>query len=253
MRALSWNVNGIRAIAKKGFLTWLEEESPDLLAIQESKAQKEQLDESILSPSGYHTYWSSAVKKGYSGTAIFSKKKPINVELGIGIDKFDDEGRTTVCEYSDFFFLSCYFPNSQAKKNRLSYKIGYCDAILDYIKKLEKTGKSIVLCGDMNIAHKPIDLARPNDNDESPGYYIEERNWMDAFLKQGYIDTYRLKNPSKEMYSWWSYRTKARERNIGWRIDYHIIDQKSKERVKKVDILTKVLGSDHCPVELEFS
>ncbi len=253
MRALSWNVNGIRAIAKKGFLSWLTKESPDLLAIQETKAQIEQLDQEILKPEGYHTYWSSAEKKGYSGTAIFSKVKPLNVVYGIGLSEFDTEGRTLICEYKDFFFLSCYFPNSQAERNRLNYKIAYCTAIESYLEKLHKTGKSIILCGDMNIAHQAIDLTRPEDNENSPGYYIEEREWMDSFLKKGYTDTYRSLHPEKETYSWWSYRTRARERNIGWRIDYHIIDKASDNRIKSVDILTNIQGSDHCPVELIFS
>ena len=255
MLILSWNVNGIRAVEKRGFTTWLRSESPDILCIQETKARPEQLSEELRNPAGkngkpYYSYWASAKKAGYSGVAIYSKKEPEEVKP-LGIADFDDEGRVLQAFYKDFVVISAYFPNSQDGGKRLPYKLAFCDAILQYCKKLVKQKKHFVLCGDYNIAHTPIDLARPKENEGSAGYLPEERAWMDTFTKAGFVDTFRYFHPGeKEHYSWWSYRMNARERNVGWRIDYHCVDPAFLPLVKRSIIRPDVRGSDHCPVEL---
>lgn len=248
-RILSWNVNGIRAVAKKGFLDWFTAEAPDLLCIQETKAQPEQLDESILNVEGYHAYWASAEKKGYSGVGAYSRQEPQDVRT-IGIEEFDAEGRVLELEFRAFTVIAAYFPNSQDGGKRIEYKIRFCDAMQARCNEIVEQGRHLVLCGDYNVAHKPVDLARPKENEKSPGYLPEERAWMDRFVADGYVDTFRMFNAEGGNYTWWSYFTKGRERNVGWRIDYHCVDANTKEKVKSAEILSSVMGSDHCPVGL---
>ena len=257
MRIISWNVNGIRAVEKKGFTGWVQQESPDMLCLQETKAHPGQLPPLVLHPldnkgKPYFSYWASAKKAGYSGVALYSKTEPASVEF-LGNEDFDNEGRVLAADFNDFVLISAYFPNSQDGGARLGYKLAFCDAILKYCNKLVKKGKNIILCGDYNIAHTPIDLARPKENETNAGYLPEERAWMDSFVKAGYIDTFRHFNPGLEkQYSWWSYRANARERNVGWRIDYHCVNKSFISNIKKAGIRPEVTGSDHCPVEVEL-
>jgi exodeoxyribonuclease-3 len=255
VRIISWNVNGIRSAEKKGFVPWLEAEKPDILCVQETKARPEQLSEELLHPGWgkgkkYHSYWSSAKKAGYSGVAIYSKTEPDAVEL-LGEGEFDDEGRVLQAFFGNMAVISAYFPNSQDAGARLGYKLSFCGAIKRLCDALGASKKHVVLCGDYNIAHTPIDLARPRENEGSAGYLPEERAWMDLFTSSGYADTFRRLHPGEEgHYSWWSYRMNARERNVGWRLDYHCVDEALMERVKQSRIRPEVYGSDHCPVEL---
>jgi exodeoxyribonuclease-3 len=255
MRILSFNVNGIRAIEKKGFLEWLRADSPDILCIGETKAEPGQLPASLTEPldgagKPYHTYWASAKKRGYAGVAIFSKKAP-RVVTTLGIDAFDDEGRVLIADYEDFVLITAYFPNSQDERKRLSYKLDFFEAMIEYCGELVKNKKHFILCGDYNVAHKPVDLAHPKQNENNAGYYIEEREIMDKFLGAGFVDTFRHFYPDKkDAYSWWSYRSGARERNVGWRIDYHCVDKAFIPQIKDSIIRPDVAGSDHCPVEL---
>lgn len=257
IRAISWNVNGIRSCAEKGLFAWLAAESPDMLCLQETKAQPEQLAKHFHAPTDggdgvYKVYWSSAKRKGYSGVAIYTKREPRSVSL-LGIDEFDDEGRFLAADYGDFVLISAYFPNSQDLGARLDYKIRYCDAVLAYCDKLVAEKRHFILSGDYNIAHKPIDLAHPEANEGNAGYLPEERAWMDKFTGAGHVDTFRRFNAEPNQYTWWTYRVKgARERNVGWRLDYHCVDAALMPAVKQADIHPKVLGSDHCPVSIEL-
>ena len=248
---ISWNVNGIRAVEKKGFLDWLKDESPDILCLQETKARPEQLAENLRVPAGYHAYFSSAKRPGYSGVALFTKAKPDEV-TNLGLAEFDDEGRVLVARFGDLHVISAYFPNSQEAGARLGYKLAFCDAMLKYCNAKVGAGQHIVLCGDYNIAHKPIDLANPKSNEKNPGYLPEERDFMSKFLENGYVDCFRKFCSEGGKYSWWSYRFHAREKNIGWRIDYTCVNKALEGRVKAASILDSVLGSDHCPVKLEL-
>ena len=249
-KIVSWNVNGIRAVQKKGFVDILKNFDADIFCLQETKAQKEQLDEKLLKIAGYQSYWHSAEKKGYSGVAAYTKKEPINVIEGIGDKSFDDEGRVQIIEYEDFVLFNCYFPNSQHELLRLDYKLAFNQAIQQRL--LDYSSKTRLICGDLNVAHKEIDLKNPQTNHKNPGFCPEERQWMTDFLASGYIDTFRQFNQEAEQYSWWSYRFQARKRNIGWRIDYFCIDEQSKDRLKNAQIHQDILGSDHCPVSLEL-
>jgi exodeoxyribonuclease III len=253
-KIISWNVNGIRAIEKKGFLEWLFKESPDVLCLQETKAKKEQLSIVLQSPHhldiSYKTYWSSAIKPGYSGVAIFSKEEPKNVRY-INIKEIDNEGRVLVADYGDFSIISAYFPNSQEAGLRLPYKLFFCDEILKLCNKI-KEKNAVILCGDYNIAHKPIDLANPERNKGNPGYLPEEREWMDSFTEAGYKDTFRHFCSLPEMYTWWSYRFHAREKNIGWRLDYACVNDSFIDKVESSSIMSDIMGSDHCPIKLEI-
>ena len=255
MRILSWNVNGLRAVEKKGFVQWIRDESADVVCIQETKAHPGQLSPDLLEPQDsegrpYRSFWASAKKAGYSGTAIYTRIEPREVHP-MGIKEFDDEGRVLIADFDRFSILCAYFPNSQEAGARLDYKLAFCDAILDTCNRLVQSGKNIILCGDYNIAHTPIDLARPEDNEENPGYLPEERAWMTTFLSAGYVDTFRAEHPGEGgHYTWWSYRTRARERNIGWRIDYHCVNQAFHSEVQKSLIRPEIVGSDHCPIEL---
>ncbi len=254
MKIISWNVNGIRAVEKKGFIQWLLETDADVVCIQETKANPAQLSDELLSPpakggTNYKSYFSSAKKAGYSGTAVYSKVEPDSVE-NLGDPLYDDEGRVTIAKFGKTAVVSAYFPNSQDAGARLEYKLGFCDAMLKKCDELVKEGFNIVLNGDYNIAHKPIDLANPKSNEKNPGYLPEERAWMDKFTAAGYVDTFRHFCKEPNMYTWWSYRFHAREKNIGWRIDYQCVNPDFISRVKSSRILADVTGSDHCPIEL---
>jgi exodeoxyribonuclease III len=246
---LSWNVNGIRAAAKKGFASWLQDVSPDVLCVQETKAQPDQVPPEVAQPEGYHVYWSSAEKKGYSGVAIFSKEEPVSVDR-MGIDRFDDEGRLLQLEYPEYTLITAYFPNSQNAGKRLDYKVDFCSSLKDICDRHTAAGKNLVLCGDYNISHKPIDLARPKENENSAGYLPEERAWMDEFIGSGYVDTFRMFNQEGGNYTWWSMITKGRERNVGWRLDYHCVNPQAAKLVRSAEIHADVMGSDHCPVSV---
>jgi len=251
LRILSWNVNGIRAVTKKGFLDWLSKESPDILCLQETKAQPDQLVSDLTEPAGYHAFFSSANKKGYSGVAIYSKEKPRDV-FEMGIERFDSEGRVLQAHFDDFVLITCYFPNSQDQGKRLEYKLDFCQSLQDLCREYDTQGIPTIICGDYNIAHEPIDLARPKQNEGNPGYLPEERAWMTQFLQSGYHDTFRLYEPNGGHYTWWSYVTRGRERNVGWRLDYHCANEACRPLVQSAGIMADVLGSDHCPVSVEF-
>ena len=250
MRLVSWNVNGIRACVQKGFLDFFKEIDADIFCIQESKMQAGQLD---LELEGYHQYWNYAEKKGYSGTAIFTKKEPISVVNGIGVEEHDKEGRVITLEFDDFYMVTVYTPNSQNELARLPYRMTWEEAFLAYLKKLEET-KPVVFCGDLNVAHKEIDLKNPKTNRKNAGFTDEEREKFSILLEAGFIDTFRHFYPDMEnIYSWWSYRAGARPKNVGWRIDYFVVSECMKDRLADAKILTEIMGSDHCPVLLEMN
>jgi exodeoxyribonuclease-3 len=251
MKLYSWNVNGIRAAEKKGFLDWLNATQPDILGVQETKAHPDQLSEALRQPEGYYSYWASAEKKGYSGVAIYSKTEPNQVQIGLGIEKFDTEGRTIIAEYDDFVFIATYVPAASQGIEQVPFKLEYADALLDYCNGVRESGKAVLFCGDINISHKEIDLARPKQNEKTTGFLPEERAWMDKLFGQGYLDSYRAFYPEQEeAYSWWSLRTAARQRNMGWRLDYFILSPDLKSRLEAAEIHSDVIGSDHCPVSI---
>jgi exodeoxyribonuclease-3 len=254
MKLLSWNVNGIRAVLKKGFLEFLLNEAPDVLCLQEIKISAAAKDEQNLDFPGYLAYWNCAQRPGYSGTAILVREgvKPLKNLNGFGQDRFDGEGRTQIMEFSEFYLVNCYFPNANAELSRLDYKLAFNRDLQKHLKTLEKH-KPIIITGDFNVAHQEIDLARPKDNLGSAGFTIEERAWFDSFLKDGFLDSFRALNGDKIQYSWWSYRAAARLRNVGWRIDYFCTSVKLKKSLKKAYILDKVVGSDHAPIGLEIA
>lgn len=252
MKLISWNVNGIRAVMKKGFLDFLENEDPDILFLQETKAQPDQVDELLHNHPVYHTYWHSAERKGYSGVLLFSKEEPVSVQMGIGEEKFDSEGRVIRAEYKDFVVYGIYFPNG-GRAERLPYKYEFYDAILALLISDRDAGKKVFVCGDFNVAHEEIDLARPKENVKTSGFLPEERNWFTRLLSSGFVDTFRFFHPGEEgRYSYWDQRFRARERNTGWRIDYFVASQEAMEIVTDADILSDVFGSDHCPVVLSL-
>ena len=252
MKLITWNVNGIRAAGRTTFHSWFAQEAADVVCVQEIKAFREQLVEKLIHPEGYHSYWHSAEKPGYSGVAIYSKKEIQSLQVGIGDPLIDREGRVLTAEFKDFCVINAYFPNSQPEHGRLGYKLAFCEAMLKYCNDLQSKGKNIVLCGDFNIAHKEIDLKNPKTNKDTAGYLPEERAWMDKFTGEGYIDTFRhfVKEPGH--YTWWSYRPGLRERNIGWRIDYFAVNPAMKDRLKGASHQPLSRGSDHCPVVLEL-
>ena len=255
MRLVSWNVNGIRSASAKGFLPWLASFRPDVLGIQEMKAKEDQVPEDLRPPAGYTVHWFPAERPGYSGVATFSRVPPRSVRRGMGIVEFDKEGRTLVTDHGDFLFVNCYFPNGKSGPERLDYKMRFKEAIADFCDALRKKEKrEVVLCGDVNTAHRPIDLARPDENVEVSGFMPLERAWIDRFLERGWVDTFRLVHPDdKDKYSWWSFRSGARRRNVGWRIDYHVVSKGLASRVKDAFIHPEVQGSDHCPVGFDLS
>jgi len=249
---VSWNVNGLRAALKKGFLDIFHELDADILALQETKALPDQLPDEVLNIPGYESFWYPARKKGYSGTAVFSRCTPLQVVYGLDDEEFDSEGRVITLEFEDYYLINAYFPNAQPKLKRLDFKLRFNRTMLAYMERLARK-KSVVLCGDLNVAHKPIDLANPKANEKNPGYSPEERAWMDEVIDAaGYHDTFRLFNQEPGQYSWWSYRFNARAKNIGWRIDYFLVDPASRDRISDAAIHDDILGSDHCPVSLNF-
>lgn len=250
MKIISWNVNGVRAVAKNGLTQFLRKSQADVIGLQETKAQKEQLDADILKPLNYSSVWFSAEDKGYSGVSFYYKKEPLNVVYGIGNKEIDCEGRVIGLEYKDYYIFSAYFPNSGRDHKRLGYKLDFCKNILKFLKEIEKK-KPFIICGDFNIAHQDIDLANPKSNKNNAGFLPEERAWMSDFLEQGYIDVFRAFNSSPGHYTWWSYRPGVREKNIGWRIDYFCSSPELKSRLKGMEHLVSVKGSDHCPIALE--
>ena len=252
IRLLSWNVNGIRAVHTKKALDWFFEDKPDILCLQETKALPEQVPAPLKEVEGCHVYFASAERKGYSGVAVYSRPKPEKVTAGLGIREFDAEGRTLAIDYGDFLLYNIYYPNGGASPERLAYKMAFYDAFLKEAVKQKKKGRNLVICGDVNTAHTEIDLARPKDNETHSGFLPEERAWMDRFIKRGFVDTFRMFNPQPGHYSWWDYKTRARERDIGWRIDYFFVNEEFKDRVKDAFILKDVMGSDHCPVGIEL-
>ena len=251
MKIISWNVNGIRAVEKKDFCTWLNNCGADVVCIQETKARPEQLSDALLSPALYKSYWSSAEKPGYSGTAIYSKIEPDKMEK-LGDDRFDSEGRVLIAYFDKLAVISAYFPNSQNAGARIDYKIAFCQAMFDKLNSLINKGFDIVLCGDYNIAHKPIDLANPKANEGNAGYLPEEREWMEMFTNNGYVDAFRHFCSEPAQYTWWSYRFHAREKNIGWRIDYTCVNERLLPQVESAVIHSEVTGSDHCPIEINL-
>ena len=249
MKLISWNVNGLRACVKKGFLDFFHEADADIFCVQETKLQEGQIQ---LEMEGYEQYWNYAEKKGYSGTAIFTKQTPLSVHYGIGIEEHDHEGRVITLEYENFFFVTVYTPNSQSELARLDYRMKWEDDFLAYIKSLEET-KPVIYAGDLNVAHQEIDLKNPKTNRKNAGFTDEERGKFSNVLANGMIDTYRYFYPEQtEIYSWWSYRFKAREKNAGWRIDYFVVSESFKDRLQDAKIHTDIFGSDHCPVELDI-
>jgi exodeoxyribonuclease-3 len=258
IKILSWNVNGIRAVAKKGFLGYLYSQNPEILCLQETKAQTDQLTEELISPKGYGTYWNYPLeKKGYSGVAIYSKQQPLEIGKNLGIQEYDTEGRLLVAEYSQFILVNVYFPKgdvADSRIHRLKYKLGFYNTFLDFIDNIKARGKELVICGDFNTAHQSIDLARPKENQKVSGFLPEERAWMDKLVDHGFVDTFRRFNNEPGQYTWWDMKTKARERNIGWRLDYFFVTKNLVKYVTRAFIADNVKsiigvdGSDHCPV-----
>lgn len=254
LRILSWNVNGLRAVLRKGFIEWLKSDNPDIICIQETKISDRQVPRELSRIRGYYIYFSSSQgKKGYSGVGLFSKREPISIENGIGIEKFDKEGRIQVARFEDFLLFNVYFPNGKASMERLRYKLEFYDCFLNYVKKLLEKNEYIIICGDVNTAHKEIDLARPKENEKVSGFLPEERAWIDRLIESGFLDTFRVFNRSPGQYTWWDMKTKARERNVGWRIDYFFISKNMLDRLKTAFILKEVQGSDHCPIGIELT
>ena len=253
MKLISWNVNGLRAVINKGFEEFFKEINADIFCIQETKMQEEQLEEKINTIfNGYKMYWNSAEKKGYSGTAIFSKKEPINVKYGIGIEEHDKEGRVITLEFEKFYMVNCYTPNSKRELERLDYRMIWEEAFRNYLLELNKK-KPVILCGDLNVAHKEIDLKNPKTNRRNAGFTDEEREKMTELLNSGFVDSFRYLYPDKtDKYTWWSYMFKAREKNAGWRIDYFIVSDNIKDKIKESYIFSGIMGSDHCPVGLDI-
>ncbi len=256
LKLLSWNVNGIRAVGRKGFGDWLQKESPDILCLQETKAQPEQLGKDLTEPAGYITYWNYPEEtKGYSGVATFTKEKPLDVKYGFGIEGFDKEGRAIIAKYPGFILFNVYFPKGdthQERLHRLKYKMDFYEAFLGFVNLLRDKGEKLIICGDFNTAHTEIDLARPRENEKNSGFLPEERAWMDRFVAHGYIDTFRQFHKGPNQYTWWDMKTRARERNIGWRIDYFFVTENLLSSISQAFILPDVMGSDHCPVGITF-
>lgn len=252
---LSWNVNGIRAVAKKGFSDWLAQVAPDILCLQETRAEAHQVPAQIRDHGGYHTYWNhSKARKGYSGTGLLTREEPLDVQHDLGVEAFDQEGRTLIAEYPSFVLLNCYFPNGGRGNGRVPFKLDFYQAFLDKCETYRAAGKTVIFCGDVNTAHREIDLARPKENQTTTGFLPEEREWMDRFIAAGYVDTFRLHYPDLiDQYTWWDQVTRARERNVGWRIDYFFIVAEAADRVEDAFILPDVLGSDHCPVGIRLA
>lgn len=251
---LSWNVNGIRAVYKKGFLDWLERAHPDILCLQETRAEPDQLPWDLRQPLDYDSYWNASTRKrGYSGTGLLTRQKPLDVAFGLGDPEFDQEGRTIIARYPTFTLINCYFPNGSRDHSRVPFKLAFYDAFLKKCEQLRADGQAVIFCGDVNTAHEEIDLARPKSNQNTTGFLPEERAWLDEVVKAGYVDTFRSFHPDLAgQYTWWSMPTRARERNVGWRIDYFFVAAEVMPRVRDAFILPDVTGSDHCPVGIEL-
>ena len=250
MKLYSWNVNGIRAAEKKGFLNWLDEVQPDILCLQETKAKIDQLGSSLIEDHGYHTFCHSAIKPGYSGVATFSKEKPHFVQEGLGIERFDSEGRVLLTEHDDFLLYNIYFPNGQKDDVRLNYKLDFYDELLPIINEQVDSGNNVIVTGDWNTAHHPIDLARPKENVKTSGFMPIEREKLDTYVSNGWVDTFRHFHAEPNRYTWWTYRFGARERNVGWRIDYFFTNETFIDQLEDADIHDNIMGSDHCPVSI---
>ena len=252
VKIVSWNVNGIRSMYKKGLIDFIYKEEADIYCFQETKAKPEQIPPELEKIDGYHSYFSSPIRKGYSGIAVYARIKPLKISYNLGISRFDEEGRVIVLDLESFMLLNVYFPNGGASQARLDYKMDFYDHFLKFINELRDEGKKIIFCGDVNTAHKEIDLARPKANEKNTGFLPQERAWIDKVVRSGYLDTFRLFNEEGGHYSWWDYKTRARERNVGWRLDYFFAADELKDNLMSSYILNNVMGSDHCPVVLEL-
>jgi len=252
MKILSWNINGIRAANKKGFFTWFQKESPDILCLQEIKATPDQLPPYLRNVPGYHTFWNPAERKGYSGVATFTKQKPIEIKTGFGKHEFDNEGRILINTFPSFTLFNIYFPNGKKNQERLQYKLDFYDELLNHIDNLKDKKRNIIVCGDFNTAHKEIDLSRPKENEHISGFLPIERAWLDTLIDHGYVDTFRRYNKEPNQFTWWDLKTAARARNVGWRIDYFFVNEEFLPQVKNAFILQQVIGSDHCPVGIQI-
>jgi exodeoxyribonuclease III len=253
MKILSWNVNGIRAAQKKGFLDWLARESPDILCVQETKAHPDQLDLDLLNPKGYHVCWNwSVAKKGYSGVATFTKKKPVQIKKEFGMECYDCEGRMLITEFPEFVLFNIYFPNGGRGPERVKYKLDFYEETMRLVQSYKAKGTPVIISGDYNTAHQPIDLARPKENETTSGFLPEERAWLDKWIAGGQVDIFRKFNQEPHQYTWWDMKSRARDRNIGWRIDYHFVTQDLVPSVKNATIHMEIEGSDHCPIGLEL-
>ncbi len=252
MRLVSWNVNGIRSAIQKGFWDWLAADQPDILCLQETRIHPDQLTKAMLAPAGYQAFWHSAERKGYSGVATLCRKKPLRVQEGMDQPLFDAEGRVLITQHPGFTLVNAYFPSGRRGQERVSYKIDFYEALLAHCSNLGVQGHRLVVCGDYNTAHQPIDLARPKQNEKTSGFLPEEREALSRWLEHGFVDVFRLLHPHAEEYTWWTYRFDARARNIGWRIDYFLITAELLPQVQDVRILGDVAGSDHCPIELQL-
>jgi len=249
---LSWNVNGIRAVKGKGFLDWLQREQPDILCLQETKTQPDQIDRELKQPPGYCTYWDYPERRGYSGVATFTRQEPASVRYGLGLEEFDAEGRVIVSEHPDFLLFNIYFPNGKKDAQRLKYKMDFYEAFLEYVGPLQEQGGRLIVCRDFNTAHKEIDLARPRENEKISGFLPMEREWLDRFVAAGFVDTFRHFNKEPGQYTWWDLKSRARERNVGWRIDYFFVTENLIPSVADAFILPDVQGSDHCPIGIRI-
>lgn len=252
-RIISYNVNGLRSATSKGLLDWLVAENPDIVCLQEIKIQEDQIDKELFEFPGYHQFWNFALKKGYSGIVVLSNRKPDFYSRGLGIKKFDEEGRLLRLDFNDLTIINTYFPSGTTGDERQAFKMEFLDAFREYIDFLKQTRKNILLCGDFNIAHKPIDINHPERHKNTSGFLPEERAWMDELMESGFIDTFRIFNSNPEQYSWWSYRAGSRKKNLGWRIDYHLINDSLKSKLLKAGIMQDVVHSDHCPVYVDLS
>lgn len=252
LKILSWNVNGIRAVCKKGFVDWFIKENPDIMCLQETKAHVAQVPVDISDMKGYRTYFSSAERKGYSGVGVLTKHEPFDIKKGFGRAEFDNEGRTLIVDYGEFILFSMYFPNGGMSEARLKYKMDFYNAFLEFINNVKEQGKKLIICGDINTAHTEIDIARPKENEKVSGFLQEERAWIDKLIAHGFIDTFRVFDHEGGNYTWWDYKSRARQRNIGWRLDYFFISENLQKHLKSAFIMSDVYGSDHCPLGIEI-
>jgi exodeoxyribonuclease-3 len=253
IKIYSWNVNGIRAVDRKGALQWFFDERPDILCLQETKAHEEQIPDAVREVDGYRSYFSRPERKGYSGVGVYSRIEPVSTSTSLGVERFDREGRVLEIRYDSFVLFGVYFPNGKASEERLRYKMDFYDTFLDHVNGLKSEGIPVVICGDVNTAHQPIDLARPKENEKTSGFLPEERAWIDRLVAEGFVDTFRMFNSEPDNYTWWDMKSRARDRNVGWRIDYFFVSEDLKESVKSAFIKPDIMGSDHCPVGIEIT